>query len=342
MKVEELYGKLRTTVIGSFPLPHSYENMARALRDQVEAGIDYPCYGQLLDMNLMFLEPLAEQGCGVEIREGEVWLVGEPKTPAKPIGLEYLDLAMEHLSKSGMMGKVIGLKVPVTGPVTLASVIKVTKEHRAVEYPDVVLALADVVASIVKGYDEGGARIITIDEPVLPYALYAGLKEDVILEALDKVVKAFSRAIPSLHCCGDAQPVADLLLRSGFPVLSHAFKATPQNLEAYDRKKLEGYDKILGLGCVDSNPDPQLMLDVAAGRKAWSEVVESVDEVEAFIDKAGEIYGYDRLLIHPDCGFGGLKSYFKDDVGHLIAIAKLKVMVEATKRVKKKVKTKAF
>lgn len=59
------YGELKTTVVGGFPLPHSSENMRRALSDQIEAGINLPCYGQLLDMNMMFLEPLAKEGCGI-------------------------------------------------------------------------------------------------------------------------------------------------------------------------------------------------------------------------------------------------------------------------------------
>jgi 5-methyltetrahydropteroyltriglutamate--homocysteine methyltransferase len=337
LRLEELLGGLRTTVIGSFPLPHSYENMARALRDQVEAGVDYPCYGQLMDMNLMFLKPLAEQGCGFELRGGEVWLVGEPKPPSKPIAVELLKFALNLLSQEGLACRVLGVKVPITGPVTLSYAVKVTESHRAVEYPDLVLAMADVVAEVVRQNDEAGAKLITLDEPALPYALQAGLlKEEEALEALDRLAKAFSKAIPSLHCCGAVRPVAQLLLQSKIPVLSHAFKAEPRNLEAYTRRDLEAYDKVLGLGCVDSNPDPQLMMDVGAGRAPWSAAVESVEEVEAFIVKAGERLGFERLLIHPDCGFGGLKAYFKDDSGHLIAVAKLKSMVEAARRARRK------
>ncbi|MCX8204935.1 MAG: hypothetical protein N3H31_04725 [Candidatus Nezhaarchaeota archaeon] len=339
MGLEELVGRLRTTVIGSFPLPHSYENMARALRDQVEAGVDYPCYGQLLDMSLMFLEPLAEQGCGFEVRGGEVWLVDEPRPPSRPVALEYLEFAFKHLSESGLSSKVLGVKVPVTGPITLSAVVKVTENYRVLDYPDLVLAVADVVAEIVRQYDEAGARLITIDEPVLPYAVQAGLSEDDALEALERAAKGFSRAIPSLHCCGYVRPVAQLLLQCRIPVLSLAFKAELRNLEAYARRDLEAHDKILGLGCVDTNPDPGLMLDVAAGRRPWTTAVESVEEVEAFIEKAGGIFSLERLLIHPDCGFAGLKSYFKDDTGQLIAKGKLRSMVEAARRLRAKLRS---
>lgn len=331
--IDELYGMLRTTVIGSFPLPHSEENMARAMDDQVEAGVDYPCYGQLLDMNMMFLEPLAEQGCGVEIRGGEAWLVGEPRPPAKPIGVELLRFALDHLSRRG--ARVMGVKVPVTGPMTLASAIKVSDRHRAVEYPDIVLALADVVASIARGYDEAGARIITIDEPCLPYALYSGLDRDYAIEAIERAARGISRAIPSIHCCGDVRPVVGLLMEASIPVLSFAFKASPGNLDAISRADLERHDKMLGLGCIDSNPDPQLLLEVASNRRPLTDVVEPVEEVEALIVEAGRRLGFERLLIHPDCGFGGLRQYFKDDRGQLIAREKLRVMVEAVRRVRR-------
>ena len=70
------YGELKTTVIGGFPLKHSVENMRRVLSDQIEVGINFPCYGQLLDMNMMFLEPLAGENCGIEIIEGKAWAPG--------------------------------------------------------------------------------------------------------------------------------------------------------------------------------------------------------------------------------------------------------------------------
>ncbi|MEM4699752.1 MAG: hypothetical protein QXT74_02220 [Candidatus Nezhaarchaeales archaeon] len=337
MGLEELVGELRTTVIGSFPLPHSYENMARAIRDQVEVGIDYPCYGQLLDMNLMFLEPLAEQGCGFEVRGGEVWLVDEPRPPPRPVALELLEYALRYLSESGLADRVLGVKVPVTGPVTLSSVVRVTESYRVVDYPDLVLAVADVVAEIARQYDEAGAKLITIDEPALPYAIQAGLEEGDALEALERAAKGISRAIPSLHCCGYVGPAAQVLLQCRVPVLSLAFKAEPRNLEAYSKRDLEAYDKVVGLGCVDSNPDPSLMMDIAAGRRPWTSAVEGVEEVEAFIERAGRRLGLERLLIHPDCGFAGLRGYFKDDTGQLIAKEKLRSMVEAARRLRRRI-----
>ena len=40
MKKIDLHGKLATTVVGSFPLTDSKENMKKAINDQINANID--------------------------------------------------------------------------------------------------------------------------------------------------------------------------------------------------------------------------------------------------------------------------------------------------------------
>ena len=49
---------LMTTVVGSFPLMNTPENMEKAFGAECNMGIDYPCYPQLISMNSMFLTPL--------------------------------------------------------------------------------------------------------------------------------------------------------------------------------------------------------------------------------------------------------------------------------------------
>lgn len=93
---------------------------------------------------------------------------------------------------------------------------------------------------------------------------------------------------------------------------------------------------MMGFGCVSSIPDPQLLLDICAGKAQWAEAVESVDEIEKLILEGGRKFGLERLIINPDCGFGGMKEYFKDDTGQRIATEKLKNMVEAVRRARKK------
>lgn len=327
------YGSLKTTVIGSFPLQHSIENMRRALSDQVEAGINFPCYGQLLDMNMMFLEPLAKEDCGIEMIKEAAWITGPLRPPRRPVALEFLKFAQDYLKKNPSEA-VDGIKMPITGPITLASVTKVSEKHNAVEYQDFILGFSDIVAEIAKQYDDAGTGLITIDEPSLSYAVWLGIEPDVLIEAINRPIKAIKRALPSIHVCGDVSTVADILIRSAAPILDHSFKDFSANLEVYSKTTLEKTDKMIGFGCVSPTPDPQLLLDIRDGRAQWTAAVEPVDEIERLILEGGKRFGLERLIIDPDCGFVGMRDYFKDDTGERIAAQKLKNMVEAVKKIK--------
>ncbi len=328
------YGELKTTVVGSFPLQHSLDNMRRALTDQIEAGVNFPCYGQLLDMNLMFLEPLAKEKCGIEMIGGEAWITGSLEVPKRPITLEFLEFAQDYLKKNPSE-EVDGIKIPITGPITLSSVAKVSEKHHAIEYPDFILDFSNIVVELAKWYDKAGAGLIMIDEPSLGYAVWLGIEPDVLIEAINKPIKAIKSALPSVHVCGDVSTVTDILIQSKALILDHSFKDFSANLESYSKDILEKADKMIGFGCVSSTPDPQLFLDIRAGKAQWAEAVESVDDIERLILEGGRRFGLERLLIDPDCGFGGMREYFKDDTGQRIATEKLKNMVEAVRRVKK-------
>jgi 5-methyltetrahydropteroyltriglutamate--homocysteine methyltransferase len=332
-KMDLPYGRLKTTVVGSFPLQHSIENMRRALSDQIEAGINFPCYGQLLDMNMMFLEPLAKEDCGIEIIRGAAWITGPLKVPRKAIGLELLEFAQEYLKKNPSEW-VDGIKIPITGPITLASVTKVSEKRNAIEYPDFILGFSSIVAEIARGYDEAGAGLITIDEPSLSYAVWLGTEPDVLIRAINEPMRAVKRALSSIHVCGDISTIADILIQSEAPILDHSFRDSPRNLDAYTKEALERADKMIGFGCVSSMPDPQLLMDIRSGRVDWTRAVEPVEQIEKLIIEGGKRFGLERLIIDPDCGFGGMKEYFKDDTGQRIAAKKLRNMVEAVRRIK--------
>ncbi|MBD3352622.1 MAG: hypothetical protein GF364_14135 [Candidatus Lokiarchaeota archaeon] len=64
-----------STVVGSFPLENTNENMENAFKMQIEAGIDYPCYPQLISMIDQFLEPLSEiPDSGLVQKDGKYYL----------------------------------------------------------------------------------------------------------------------------------------------------------------------------------------------------------------------------------------------------------------------------
>jgi hypothetical protein len=94
---------------------------------------------------------------------------------------------------------------------------------------------------------------------------------------------------------------------------------------------------MIGFGCVNPVPDPQLLLNIRDKKVRWELAVESIDEIEKLILEGGKRFGLERMMIVPDCGFGGMRGYFKDDTGQRIAAKKLKNMVEAANRVRAKI-----
>jgi len=314
---------LKTSVVGGFPLSYTAENLRIAIEDQLRAGIDYLSPPQLQDMNLMFLKPLAEQGCGIEIRDNEAWLKSELIPPKSPVAIEDLEWTLRFLQYQNLHKKVDGVKVPITGPITLSSVTKILKETYAINYPDLILRFAEVVSEIVKQSCEHGIRIISIDEPCIPFALWLGISEDVIIEAVNKSISKAENCITALHVCGELKGISRVLLKTDAKILNHEFKAIPKNLDEYKKTDLEKYDKLIGLGCVQTKPYGEGKIPI-----------ESPQEIEQFILKAGEKFGLERLLIFPDCGFGGLKElYPTEKEAQSIAYQKMANMVQAAKKV---------
>jgi 5-methyltetrahydropteroyltriglutamate--homocysteine methyltransferase len=321
----ELRGKLATSVTGSFPLSYTEENLHLALEDQLKAGISYPSPPQLRDMNLMFLKPLAEQGCGIELRGDEAWLISNLTPPKAPVAVEDLDWTLRFLKEHDLEKTIDGVKVPITGPVTLASVTQVVKGTYAISYPDFILPFADVVSEIVRWQCEHGAAMVSIDEPSIPYALWLGISEDVIVEAIDRALSKAGNCITALHVCGELHGTGRLFLRTRAQILHHEFKALPQNLEEYKKADLERNDKLVGLGCIQTKPS-----------KEEGVPIESIEEIKHFIIEAGNRLGLENLAILPDCGFATLKDYYPSEKeAQDIVFQKLTNMVQAVKTIRK-------
>lgn len=320
-----LRGKLATSVAGSFPLSYTEDNLRLALEDQLKAGIDYPSPPQLHDMNLMFLKPLAGQGCGIEIRGDEAWLISNLIPPKTPVAVEDLDWALRFLKENDLEKTINGVKVPIPGPVTLASVTQVVKGTYAVSYPDFILSFADAVSEIVRWQCERGAKMVSIDEPSIPYALWLGISEDVIIEAIEKSLSKAGNCITALHVCGELRGTGNVFLRTKAQILHHEFKTLPQNLEEYKKADLEHYDKLIGLGCIQTKPS-----------KEGGVPIEPIEEIEQFILEAGNKLGLENLAIFPDCGFATLKDYYPTEKeAQNIASQKLTHMVQAVKKIRK-------
>lgn len=341
---------LDTTVPGSFPVfpfypvhqdfpPYTDEipdgevylddpflpGVFEALRLQQKAGIDYPSYGQPHDMCAMFLGYLV--GKGLSYEKG-FHVVGDIELPEKIPAIEYLKVAKEYFSFKGV-------RMPLTGPITLSSVLKVG-EKSAVEYPEIIEKLAQFVARIARSYDEGGASIICIDEPSLVYGLYIGLEPNFLIEMINTSLR-MTTAVPSIHVCGQLNTaVTDVLLSTKAVVLDHEFASIPGNLSMYTKEVLESCGKSIGCGCVVSNMEPSSLMEIQKDGD-WRRVVEPVPVIKKRIEEASALWGKENIILDPDCGFGGLRGYIRGELTREasmnICFEKLSNMVKAKKEV---------
>ncbi len=324
--MSELFGKLKMSVVGSFPLSCSRENVRRAFEDQLRAGIDFPSIPQLRDMNMMFLQDLAAQKCGIEIVKQEAWATSPLSPPKSPVATQEFEL-LGNLPQR-YEGAYDGLKVPVTGPITLASVTRVSNDLRAVEVEDLLRSFGAIVREMVKHYCELGVKLVTLDEPLLSYAVWKGAPEDLLIDVIDEGLRGAREALTSIHVCGPVRGLGSLLLKTDAAVIHHEVASLPENLEEYSKPDLERYDKLLGIGCVKTRPSLSEAIRV-----------ESIGEVESLLLKAGERFGFERLVALPDCGFKGLLKAFPDEESaQRCAYEKMATMVAAVKRVRARLK----
>jgi len=284
----------------------------------------------------MFLEPLAEQNCGIEIKNGITHVIGDLIPPLEPIVLPELIWTKNYIKKTGFQNKIDGIKIYITGPFTLAYFIKIA-DMPALLMPDIVEKLAYIIKKIVYDIDKEGVAIITIYEHILNFAIAQfAIEEDFALKCLDIVFKGVSKAIGALHVCEAVFSVAKLLLQLDNVVyLDHDFVSSPENLMAYKKQDLEKYDKLIGYGCLASVLDPILLEDIRKGTVPWQTAVETEKDVRSRILKASNRYGIENLIIDPDCAFGNLKAAIPTEIAYSIMKAKLKNMVAATKALRK-------
>lgn len=324
---------IATNIIGSFPLANTRANFARAIDDQVTAGLDFVSYPQLADMNLMFLEPLVD---GATIRhEGERFVITQDFQPAVTKEVRrWVEEAHELLrAKKG----IIPLKSCVTGPFTLSSMLQIEGAENkpfpagyldlVVEHPWVIEKLAGYVHRICARYSMLSS-IVSVDEPflsvlvgkrrsILELSMSRAQATDLIAEALDEALHGV-RSIPSMHVCGGiGRQLAEVLLGTSARIISHEFSGMERNFESYKPDEPESYSKILSVGVVSTKPtdDP--------------EGVEPTALVERRMEGAIRRYGVDNVAFSPDCGFRPLGDLLGEQEGYALAVRKVGTLANA-------------
>jgi 5-methyltetrahydropteroyltriglutamate--homocysteine methyltransferase len=198
------------------------------------------------------------------------------------------------------------VKVPITGPYTLASwsFNETYDDDRALA-----LDLADLVNEEIGKLVEAGARYIQIDEPAL-----ATTPDDhaIVGDCLDRIVAGLPEDVRiGLHVCyGDYSRIYPEIL--DFPIDEFDVELANGDYEQLDVFKEPEFDLDLALGVTDAH--------VAE--------VESVEAIEANIEKGLEIVPPDRLTASPDCG---VKLLPRD-----VAYGKMANMATAARNVERK------
>jgi 5-methyltetrahydropteroyltriglutamate--homocysteine methyltransferase len=195
----------------------------------------------------------------------------------------------------------------------------------------------------------GGAALVQVDEPVLSEVVFGGsvggnrtfmcgvldarrapdAELTFALSLLEDVVRGLPRERLALHVCrgnwtpdervalaGDYRPLVAFLSRA--PVGTVFLElATPRAGELAILAELPG-DKRVGVGVVNQKVQE----------------VESVGEVLARAEKAVQLFGVERVLLNPDCGF----ATFADNpiASAAIATGKLKAIVGASRTLRER------
>jgi methionine synthase II (cobalamin-independent) len=332
-----------TTVVGSWSLINSQENMERIFNDLIKMGIDYPCYPQLTSMISQFLSPLTKEISPLEEINQKFYLSDDFEIPKKPIALEYGKFIKNFFNnRPELLKQIKGTKACLTGPITLASEIilkdKITNglkarifaEPRAVMVDWIVEKIAEIMKQVAKEYNKMGIDIISMDEPLL--GVIVGRKvlfhsEDFLIKVLNKSISEI-KSISSIHVCGRISPKCrDILLQTDVKILDHEFRTNKENFDIFQKEHLINNDKILGLGTVKSKFVPVEGYEI-------NDYVEGIYCLETYIRKAIQQYGKENLIIKPDCGFNAIKNMFKDEnFAYEISLRKVKNMVLALKRI---------
>lgn len=339
MKLE----KLSTTVVGSFPLENTEENFLKTIDDQINIGIDFPCYGQLISMVDQFLDPLVDENVGLKKEEGKYIISDSFKIPKEPIALKYGKSMLNYLNEKPYLKSMIkGTKACLTGPFTLASEIILTqdvakglkprifKEPRAIMVDWLVNKLAEMMGQIGKVYNDMGIDIISMDEPIL--GLLVGRRimfhsKDFIIRTLNTAISGIEN-VSSIHVCGNLSPnLRDLLLETNVNVLDHEFQTNARNFDIFEREHFQNSEKYLAFGAVKTK------INKVKDAKI-NEYIEDIPTIKRTIQKAINLYGKENLLIKPDCGFMPLKDAFGEKIAYEITLKKLNNMVLAVNSLK--------
>jgi 5-methyltetrahydropteroyltriglutamate--homocysteine methyltransferase len=317
---------LLTTVVGSYPKP-KWHDRARELFEDAEADFDEAAWDEAKDDAARLIteehersgldvvvdgemrrnemvEYFAHRICGYEFNGPvKVWGHNYFDKPSVVDDVEYDEpwLVDEFEFTDDVAGRPV--KVPITGPYTLAS-----WSFNEVYEDDAELAneLADLVNLEIEKLVDAGAKYIQIDEPAL-----ATTPDDhaIVGEALERIAAGVPDDVRlGLHVCyGDYSRIYPEML--DFPVDELDLELANGDFEQVEVFTEPQFTKDLAMGVVDVH----------------DATVESVEEIKENIVRGFEIVPPEQLTVSPDCG---LKLLPRE-----VAYQKMENMVQAAREV---------
>jgi 5-methyltetrahydropteroyltriglutamate--homocysteine methyltransferase len=317
---------LLTTVVGSYPKP-KWLNRAKELHEDDDRDFDDEHLQEALDDAARLITHEHERAgldvvCDGEMRRNEMVeyfadrIPGyEFNGPVKVWGHNYFDkpsvadevsydepwLVDEFEFTAGATTRPV--KVPITGPYTLASWS--FNEHYDSE-AELAYELANLVNEEIERLVDAGCRYIQIDEPAL-----ATTPDDhaIVGECLEHIADGIPEDVRlGLHVCyGDYSRIYPEIL--DMPVHEYDLELANGDYEQLDVFTADEFTKDLALGVVDVHTTD----------------VESVEQIKENIKKGFEIVPPERLTVSPDCGVKLLPRE--------VAYQKLENMVQAAREV---------
>ena len=294
---------LLTTVVGSYPKPkwlsrakelaedethefddddlnESMDDAARLITEEhARAGLDAVVDGEMRRNEMV--EYFADRIDGYEFNGPvKVWGHNYFDKPSVADEVEYGEqwLVDEFEFTTGVTDRPV--KVPITGPYTLASwSFNEAYDSEA----ELAYELAGLVNEEIDALVEAGARYIQIDEPAL-----ATTPDDhtIVGECLEHIADGVPEDVRlGLHVCyGDYSRIYPEILE--MPVHEYDLELANGDYDQLDVFKRPEFHKDLALGVVDVH----------------TAEVESVEEIKRNILKGLEIVPPERLTVSPDCG----------------------------------------
>lgn len=300
-----------TTTIGSFPQTEEirrlrllYKNgkidedsyktfikgeIAKAIKIQEEIGLDVLVHGEFerSDMVEFFaekLEGIATTKNGWVISYGTRCyrppiIYGDIER-TKPLTLDEITFAQSTTNRP--------VKGMLTGPITILSW---SYPRQDIEEKDVAYQLATAIRDEINDYQEGGIKIIQIDEPA--FKEKSPIKRKKWTEYFDWAIKAFNLSISSakpqtqIHthmCYSEFGDIVNFIKQLDFDVISiETSRSKGDIIEAFEKV---GFDRQIGLGVWDIH----------------SPVVPEISDMEDVVKRALRVIPRENFWINPDCG----------------------------------------